>query len=230
MKEVSLAVSSRTTIGKGPARRSRREGRIPAVVYGPEVEPVSVEVTEQALRAAMKEAAGMSAIFNLEVNGKTRKVIVRDVQRDPLTSHIVHIDFHAISMTKPLHLSVPIHITGIARGVKTDGGILQTTMRELEISCLPSDIPEHVVVDVSDLGIGDSVHVRDLNVPNAKILTELQRTVVVVAAPTIVKLEPTAEELAAAQAAAEGAEAAAEGAEAAEGESKTEEKGKEKKE
>ncbi len=211
MKEVSLAVSSRTTIGKGPARRSRREGRIPAVVYGPEVEPVSVEVTEQALRAALKEAAGTSAIFNLDVNGEARKVIIRDVQRDPVTSHVVHIDFHAISMNKPLNLSVPIQIVGIAKGVKTDGGILQTTMRELEISCLPADIPEHVVVDVSELGIGESVHVRDLNVPNAKILDELQRTVVVIAAPTVVKIEPTAEELAAAEAAeaAEGEEGAA---------------------
>ncbi len=230
MREVSLAATSRTTLGKGPARRSRREGNIPAVVYGPETAPMPIEVTERALRAAIKEAAGTSAIINLDVNGKSSKVIIRDIQRDPVTSHVVHVDFHAISMNKPLHLSIPLTFTGTARGVKTDGGILQTTMRELEISCLPTDIPEHIDVDVTDLGIGDSIHVRDLAVPNAKILDEPQRTVVVVAAPTVVKVEePTEEELAAAEAAegeeaAEGAPAEGEAEEGAKAEEKKEEK------
>ena len=230
MREISLAATSRTTSGKGPARRSRREGNIPGVIYGPEVTPMSIEVTERAFRAAVKEASGTSAIFNLDVDGKTNKVIIRDVQRDPVTSHVTHIDFHAISMNKPLHLSIPISFVGTARGVKTDGGILQTTMREIEISCLPADIPEHLEVDVSDLGIGDSIHVRDLEIPKVNILAEQQRTVVVVAAPTVVKEpEPTAEEVEAAEAAeaAEGAEGAA--AEGAEGE-KAEEKAEEKKE
>jgi large subunit ribosomal protein L25 len=198
-------------------------GNIPCVVYGPEIDPRSIEVSERAFRSAWKEAAGTSAIFNLDVDGTATKVIIRDLQRDPVTSHVIHIDFHAISMNKPLNLSVPIRLVGTARGVKTDGGILQTTMRELEISCLPADIPEMVEVDVSDLGIGESVHVRDLNVPNAKILDEIQRTVVVVAAPTVVKVdEPTEEELAEAEAAeaaegAEGAEGAPAEGEAAEG-------------
>ncbi|UCD64365.1 MAG: 50S ribosomal protein L25/general stress protein Ctc [Candidatus Zixiibacteriota bacterium] len=225
MKEVTLAASPRASTGKGSARRSRREGSIPGVVYGPEITPMSIEVTERAFRSALKEAAGTSAIFNLEVDGKKSKVIIRDLQRDPISSHVIHIDFHAISMNKPLHLSIPIRMTGVARGVKTDGGILQTTMRELEISCLPADIPEQVTVDVSDLGIGDSVHVRDLEIPNAKILDEPQRTVVVVAAPTVVKVEEPVEEAAEL---AEGEEAeAAEGAPAegeAEGTTKPEDK------
>lgn len=225
MREVSLAASPRSQLGKGSARRSRKAGSIPGVVYGPEVAPMPIEVTEGALRAAIKQAAGTSAIFNLEVDGKMNKVVIRDIQRDPVTSHVVHIDFHAISMNKPLHLSIPIRLTGVARGVKTDGGILQTTLRELEISCLPADIPEHVDVDVTDLGIGDSIHVRDLQVPKAKILDELQRTVVVVAAPTVVKVETPAEE--AAEEIAEGEE----GAEAAPAEGEAEEgaKGEEKK-
>jgi len=222
MKEVSLAASPRATFGKGPARRGRRGGNIPGVVYGPEVKPMAIELTERAFRAAIKEAAGTSAIFNLDVDGTVNKVVIRDIQRDPLTSHVLHVDFHAISMNKPLHLSVPIRLTGTARGVKTDGGILQTTMRELEISCLPADIPEHVDVDVTDLGIGDSIHVKDLNVPNAKILDELQRTVVVVAAPTVVKVETPAEEAAEL---AEGEEAA----EAAEGEAEEGAKAEDKK-
>ena len=228
MKEVSLAVSSRTTKGKGPARRSRHEGNIPGVVYGPEVTPISVEVSERALRAAIKEAHGTSAIFNLDVDGKMNKVVIRDIQRDPVSSSVIHIDFHAISMNKPLHLSVPLHFTGTAHGVKTDGGILQTTMREMEISCLPTDIPEHIDVDVTELGIGDSIHVRDIEVPNAKILAEPQRTVAVVAPPTVVKVDTPAEELAEGEEVAEGEE----GAEAApaEGEGAEDAKAEEKKE
>ena len=228
MREVSLAATSRTTLGKGPARRSRRQGNIPAVVYGPETDPKPIEVTERAFRAAIKQAAGTSAIINLDVNGKSSKVIIRDIQRDPVTSHVVHVDFHAISMNKPLHLSIPLTFTGTARGAKTDGGILQTTMRELEISCLPADIPEHIDVDVTDLGIGDSIHVRDLEVPNAKILAEPQRTVVVVAAPTVVKVdEPTEEEAVEAaegEEAAEGAPAEGEAEEGAKAEEKKDEK------
>ncbi|UCG62986.1 MAG: 50S ribosomal protein L25/general stress protein Ctc [Candidatus Zixiibacteriota bacterium] len=229
MREVSLAASSRATFGKGPARRSRKEGNIPAVVYGPEISPLPIVLSEKAFRAAVKEASGTSAIINLEVDGKASKVIIRDIQRDPVTSHVVHVDFHAIRMDKALHLSIPVRFVGVARGVKTDGGILQTTMREVDISCLPSDIPEHIDVDVSDLGIGDAIHVRDLSVPNAKILDEPQRTVVVVAAPTVVKVETPEEE--AAEELAEGeeaAEAAPEG-EAAEG-AKPEEKKEDKKE
>lgn len=230
MREVSLAASSRTTIGKCPARRSRREGNIPGVLYGPGVSPLSIELSERAFRAAVKEASGTSGIFNLNVDGKTSKVIIRDIQRDPVTSHVVHIDFHAIRMDKALHLSVPIRLVGTPVGVKTDGGILQTTLREVEISCLPTDIPEHIDVDVSALGIGDSIHVSDLSIPNAKILGEPQRTVAVVAAPTVVKLETPAEEAAAVAEGEEGAEAAeGEAAEGAKGEEKKEDKKEDKK-
>jgi large subunit ribosomal protein L25 len=120
-------------------------------------------------------------------------------------------------MNKPLHLSIPIRFIGTANGVKNEGGIMQTTMRELEIACLPKDIPEHFQIDVTALNIGDSIHVKDLDIPNVEILTEEQRTVVVISAPTVVKVaEPEVEE---------GEEAElAEGEEAAEGEGEGEEK------
>ncbi len=207
MKEIALTASPRTAIGKGSAHRTRAAGNIPAVVYGPEIDPLPVTVTEQAFRAAVKSAGG-SAIFNLQVDGKSSKVIIRELQRDPVTSRIIHIDFHAISMTKPLHLSIPIHFVGTARGVKTEGGIMQTVMRELEISCLPTDIPEHVEVDVTNLGIGGSIHVRDLSIPKAQVLSEPQSTVVVISAPTIMKVEVPVAEAAVAEEAAEAAEAA----------------------
>ena len=169
----------------------------------------------------MKSAHG-SSIFNLEVNNDSNKVIVRNIQRDPVTNRIIHLDFHAVSMKKPINLSIPIRFVGTARGVKTDGGIMQTTLRELEISCLPSDIPDKIEIDVTDLGIGDSIHVRDLTVPNAQVLSEARRTVVVISAPTVMKAEVVSEEAAAAEEAVE----AAEGEAPAEAEAEAEEKEK----
>ncbi|MFH1687985.1 MAG: 50S ribosomal protein L25 [bacterium] len=187
MKEIEIAVSPREGVGKGFARRERMAGRIPAIVYGPEVEPLSVAVDEKELRRAMKEAGGFSSIFDVNLDGRHNKVVVRDVQRDPITSKITHIDFHAVSMTKPLSISIPIIYSGTPVGVKVDGGIMQVTMRELEISCLPADIPDQLKLDVSGLGIGDSIHVRDVEIPNVKIISPAQRTMVVIAAPTVIK-------------------------------------------
>jgi len=197
MKEVTLAASIRTDTGKGASRQSRMKGNIPAIVYGPDIEPYQIEVSEKTLRAAVKEAHSTSSIFTLDVDGKISKVIIRDMQRDPVTSIVTHIDFHALSMNKPIHLTVPITIVGTAMGVKNEGGILQTTLRDLEISCLPENIPDQIEVNVTELGIGDSIHVKDLEVPNVKILTEKGRTVVVVAAPSIAQEpEPVVSELA----------------------------------
>ncbi|MDH4035481.1 MAG: 50S ribosomal protein L25, partial [candidate division Zixibacteria bacterium] len=193
MKEISISASRRESLGKGPARQSRMAGNIPAVVYGPEVEPIPVAVEERSFRATMKATGSLSSIINLDVDGKTNKVVLREIQRDPITSRILHMDFHAISMTKPLNISIPIQFEGSPRGVKTDGGIMQITMRDLDISCLPSDIPDKLVVDVEDLGIGDSIHVRDVDLDKVQILSPEQRTIVVIAAPTVVKVDEPAE-------------------------------------
>ncbi|HKK20677.1 MAG TPA: 50S ribosomal protein L25 [candidate division Zixibacteria bacterium] len=231
MKEVVLPAAARTTTGKSDLRQIREKGLIPAVIYGPERDPLSVEVNEREFRTAVKEARGTSSLFDLKVDGKVNKVLIREIQRDPVTNRVMHVDFHAVPMNKPIHVSVPIHIVGTPIGVKTEGGILQHTLRELEIACLPADIPDRIDVDVSALGIGDSLHVKNIQVPNARIIAEERRTVVVVAAPTVVKVEPTEAELAAA-AEAEGAEGAeeGEGKEQEEGEAKKEPKKEAKKE
>jgi len=221
MKEIAIAATARTGIGKGPARQARRDGNIPAVVYGPEIESMSVSVPEREFRAAMK-AAHTSSILSLNVDGKENKVVLRELQRDPVTNKVVHLDFHAISMSKPINVSLPIKFIGVPRGVKTDGGIMQATMREMEISCLPADIPDHFEIDVTDLGIGDSLHVGNLSIPNVEILEPKSRTVVVISAPTVIKSEATA---------AEGAEiAAAEGAEGEAAEASAEGEGAKEKE
>ncbi|UCC43643.1 MAG: 50S ribosomal protein L25/general stress protein Ctc [Candidatus Zixiibacteriota bacterium] len=193
MKELSLAAQPRTEAGKGAARRARMEGFIPGVVYGPEIEPLSIAVKEKDFRAAMRGSVG-TAIINLDVGGKANKVILRDIQRDPITSRVMHVDFHAVSMNKEINVSVPVNFVGTPRGVKTDGGIMQITMHELEISCLPANIPDQLDINVEDLGIGESIHVRDVTMPNTRILSQQQRTIVVIAAPTVIKAEEVAEE------------------------------------
>ena len=155
MKDIQLAAEPRVGKGKGAAHQLRFGGRIPAVMYGPETEPTPLAIEERAFRAAMKQAGGQSTLFTLEVNGKQSKVILREIQRDPVSNKVLHLDFHAISMNRPIHISIPVTFTGIAKGVKAEGGIMQVVMREVEISCLPTNIPEKVEVDVTELGIGD---------------------------------------------------------------------------
>ena len=193
MKEISLTADLRTESGKGSARRTRRDGKIPGIIYGPEVDPLSIAVDEKVFRNAMKLST-TSSIFNLDVDGKENKVVVRDLQRDPITSKVIHIDFHAISMNKPINISIPVKFIGIPRGVKTDGGIMTVPMRELEISCLPVNIPDALEIDVSELGIGDSIHVSDLSIENVEIVAEARRTIVVISSPTVIKAETTAAE------------------------------------
>ncbi len=222
MKEVPIAARGRGEFGKGPARRHRMAGEIPAVVYGPDFPSRTIAVGERDFHAAMRASVG-TTIYQLSVDGQTNRVILRDMQRDPVTSRITHVDFYAISENKPLHLEIPITFVGLPKGVKDEGGILQIIVREVMVSCLPKDIPESVNVDVSGLGIGDSIHVADLTIPNVEMLTESDRTLVVISAPTVIKtVAAEAEEAAAAAATAEGEAAAG-------GEKKEEEKKEEKK-
>jgi large subunit ribosomal protein L25 len=226
MREIPVTITRRSGVGKGVARKARAAGQIPGVVYGPETEPFAVTVEERAFRSAMRNAT-KSSILTLQMDGKETKAVMRELQRDPVSNRVLHVDFHAISMNKPIHVAIPIHFIGTPVGVKVDGGIMQTTMREIEISCLPTDIPEHLQIDVSELRIGDSVHVKNISVPGATILADQQRTIVVISAPTIIKSEETAAEAAAAEGeAAEGAAAEGAAAAPAEGDAAKKEEGK----
>ena len=117
----------------------------------------------------MRQATS-STILSLNLSGGETKAVLREMQRDPVTNRVLHIDFHAISMDRPINVLIPIHFNGVPIGVKVDGGIMQTTMRELEISCLPVDIPDSVELDVSGLAIGDSIHVGDIDLGKVEIL------------------------------------------------------------
>lgn len=200
MKEIVLKARPREKAGKEYAKKLRRNGFVPAVLYGPETKTLALEVETKSFLSLLRGGLGENVIVTLLLDDKKdsqRKVLVREVQRDPVTGAILHLDFHQISLTKKLTIQVPIHLVGTPVGVD-DGGILQHALRDLEIECLPTAIPEKIQVDVSHLKIGDSVHVGDIKVENAEILSDSKSSIVSVVPPTVFKepevAAPVAEE------------------------------------
>jgi large subunit ribosomal protein L25 len=187
MKTIELAVEKRSTIGKGEARRSRAAGRIPAVVYGAGKPNVPISVDRKALSDAFRGGAGDNAIFLLKLAGsdQSRHAMIREMQRDPVSRKPMHIDFVRVLMDVKIKVEVPIEIVGIAKGVKTDQGILDVVTREIEIECLPTDIPAHIPVDVTELAIGDAIRISDLKpVAGVEIVDNPEKVVVHVTHPT----------------------------------------------
>ena len=205
MKTIELAVEKRSTTGKNEARRNRAGGRIPAVVYGAGKPNVPISVDRKALADLFREGAGENAIFLLKLAGsdQSRHAMIREMQRDPVSRKPLHIDFVRVLMDVKITVRVPIEIVGVAKGVKTDQGILDLVTREIEIECLPSNIPPHMPVDVTELAIGDAIRVSELPaLEGVRIVDNPEKVVVHVTHPTREE-EPVA---AAAEAAPEPAE------------------------
>ncbi|HET6452984.1 MAG TPA: 50S ribosomal protein L25/general stress protein Ctc [Armatimonadota bacterium] len=157
----------RTDFRKSETKKLRREGSVPATVYGKGIDPVSLAVNSLDMIGILKTEGGRLALIDLKVDGKTQKahpVMIQEMQRDPITRNILHVDFHRVSMDEPVHASVPIVLRGDAPGVKT-GGILEQFTRDLEVKALPDHIPSHIDVDVSRLELGNHVLVGELIVP-----------------------------------------------------------------
>jgi len=187
MKTIELAVEKRSTTGKNEARRSRAGGRIPAVVYGAGKPNVPISVDRKALSDVFREGAGENAIFLLKLAGsdQSRHAMIREMQRDPVSRKPLHIDFVRVLMDVKITIKVPIEIVGIAKGVKTDQGILDVVTREIEIECLPGNIPAHLPVDVTELAIGDAIRVSELPaVEGVRIVDNPEKVVVHVTHPT----------------------------------------------
>jgi large subunit ribosomal protein L25 len=209
MKTIELAVERRDTRGKNAARRTREGGKIPAVVYGAGRDTVPITVNARDLSDAFRAGAGENAIFLLKLQGsdQTRHAMIRDLQRDPLSRRTVHLDFVRVLMDTKVRVRVPVEVVGVAKGVKTDGGILDFVSREIEIECLPGNIPEHLPVDVSELLIGDALRVADVPAPEGvEVVDDAEKVVIhivhpiheeVVAAPEAVEAvaEPTEPEV-----------------------------------
>jgi large subunit ribosomal protein L25 len=169
MAEIVVNAQSREDRGKGAARRLRAKGLIPAVVYGGTADVRSVSVDPKTLLKVIRSESGRNTILNLDFGDGTKaSAILKSLQVDPVDERFIHADFYRIKMDVAIKVKIPIVPKGEARGVKVDGGILEIILRELEVECLPGDIPERVEVDVTDLGIHGAVRVSDLPV-NAKV-------------------------------------------------------------
>src|SRR5690242_6060592 len=198
---VSLTAQNRDQTGKGAARQSRFAKKVPAVVYGHGRAAQNLTVDGPALEKALTGIEPESTLIELTIDGKKAKALIREIQRHPIRPDIIHVDFYEIHADEKVKLKVPVHLTGTADGVRNAGGVLDQVTREVEIEVLPEHIPDRVELDVTALKIGDSLHVSELVIPNAVILTGADLTIATV-------VPPRAEEVAAPtpEAATEGAE------------------------
>jgi large subunit ribosomal protein L25 len=202
MSVIPLRGTRREQLGKNSARKTRAAGMIPGVVYGHDEDPIPVALDAREFQLAMGKHRGGNAIVNLAVNGGEYTALIREVQYDPLTHGILHLDFHHISLTEMVEVSVPVHLNGLPVGVKDGGGVLELITREIEVRCLPTAIPPAIELDVTHLNIGDSLHVSAISIPDVEILVAPEVTLATVVPPTVVEEKP-AEEAAAAAATAE---------------------------
>jgi len=161
-QEVVAATPREGKFNKNAARRVRVKGRIPAVVYGAQEPSVAVEVDPKQILRILHSDSGHNSIFDLEIGEAKAKAMIVDWQYEPIKGSLLHIDLKRIALDKPIRVEVPIQLVGTAVGVKTQGGILDQVLREVEIECLPGDIPSHIDVDVSNLAFGDVLRVSDL--------------------------------------------------------------------
>lgn len=173
--DFSIDAEPRTDEGKGASRRLRRSGRVPAILYGGDTQPQSISLDQNRIFHDLAEEAFYSHILSLKLEGKTQKVILRDVQRHPAKPIILHVDFQRVDDKQTLNIHVPLHFIGddVCPGVKLEGGQVSHQIIEVEITCLPKNIPEFIEVDVSELKIGDAVHLTDLKLSEGVTLTAL---------------------------------------------------------
>jgi large subunit ribosomal protein L25 len=201
MEIEKIKAASRDTTGKGAARRLRQSGMVPAILYGFETDPVMIKVKAHDLKMILRELEGTNPFFKIVGEDEETKklegglVVLKELQINPLTHEYQHIDFHKINMDVELTVEVPIHVVGKAEGVKM-GGILQEIRRHLDISALPKDIPESIEIDVSELNVGDSTHLNDIQLPQGcQTEMSVNYTIVTVIAPRLHEEEVEEEEL-----------------------------------
>lgn len=207
MEEITLGVETRDGRGKGASRRLRRTGKVPGIFYGPKstAMPIAVDRKDFAAHVANLEGSHLIRFESSVADLQKRVALVREVQHHPVNGGILHVDFYEVDLTQRLKVTVPLHFVGKAKGV-ADGGILQPIVREMEVECLPTDIPQYIEVDVTALLIHDVVHLADVPMPpNVTAVVETNEAVVSVLPPTVEEVK------AAAEGAAEGAAAPAAG-------------------
>jgi large subunit ribosomal protein L25 len=195
-KQVKLKAEPRSTVGRAAVRKLRARGFIPAVIYGGNDKPQPLQVSARDINAMMSQASGENVLVELEIGGagQSRTALVQEVQHSPVGGEIRHVDFHAISMDQMIQAEVPLEPVGTAIGVKTFGGLLEQSLRAIAIECLPGDLPDRIMVDVSQLNIGDAIHVREIQLPpGVTPKVQLDLTAFSVLAP-VAEEEPVAAE------------------------------------
>jgi len=179
VKDIVVAAEVRASRGKNEAHRTRRAGQIPAVIYGSHKDPVAVSVNPREIAKITRSATGYNTIFKLQIaGGETTPVMVVDQQVDPIRGTLLHADFKRVDLTKRIRVSVPVATTGEAKGVKVQGGLLEVITRAIEIECLPDDIPEKFVVDVTELMIGQAKRASDVALSGSIKLVSSPDTVI----------------------------------------------------
>jgi large subunit ribosomal protein L25 len=207
-----LVAEFRETQGKGASRRLRHEGKVPAILYGGDAGARTLTLSHQKLMIMLDNERFYSTILNLKVGDQSQAAILKDVQRHPYKNAVMHIDFQRVDENEKIRISIPLHFTGaaVSPGVKSQGGIVSHMRNEVEVSCLPKDLPEFIEVDISGLSLNESIHLSQLKIPAGVALIDLVKedaAVVAIHSPRAEEPEPTA--VAAGAAPAEGAAAAA---------------------
>ena len=187
---LTIKAEKRDAHGKNAARRIRREGGLPAVLYGSESQSVSLILDKKDIFSILKSDTGENTIFKVAVGSEKPEVMIKDYQQDVVSDEILHVDLLRIAMDKEIRVDVSIDLNGEAVGVKNEGGFVDFSTREIEIECLPKDIPENIEVDISGLHLNQSLKVEDLTVPaGVKIITDPQAVVVLIQAPSVEEIE-----------------------------------------
>jgi large subunit ribosomal protein L25 len=197
--ETTLEAVRRSRFGKNEAGRIRREGQIPGVLYGESREAEPIAVDPKALVRILRSQSGVNTLISLKVDSDdATRVLVKEYQIHPMDHKLLHVDFYRVAMDKVLRVTVPVHLTGEAKGVKVEGGVLDFVHRDIVLECLPADIPEHITIDVSELGLHDGVRVRDIPTDGKwKALSDADMLIVHVVPPKV-EAEPAPAEAAAA--------------------------------
>jgi large subunit ribosomal protein L25 len=194
-ERVNLEVRVREERGSAAARRLRKTGFVPGVVYGGNAEPTAIAVAERELRKALTTDHGLNAIMDVKLNGDTRPVILKEYQRDPLTGRVAHVDLVVVRLDRPIQTAVTVELVGESVGAK-EGGVLQQVAREITVEALPMEVPDRIEADVSGLAIGDSLRLADLpTIEGVRFVDDPDETVIAtVTVPTRIE-EPEPEEV-----------------------------------
>lgn len=183
--EFSINGKKREKTGKNASRRLRKEGKVPAVIYGPNRSTVPLSLDKKDILQILKSESGENTIFEVSFDSKTENVMIKEMQVNPVSDELVHVDLIQIAMNKVLRVSVPVELTGEAVGERTEGGFVDFVNREVEVECLPQNIPEQIELDITDLHINQSLRVEDITPPpGVKFITDPQTVIVNIGMPT----------------------------------------------